>query len=181
MSEFMKKPVVTLGFLLAAALGAGQANAQTSVGQLYGSIGLGSLSTSKDLGDVNLGAVTLRAGTRLNPYVGFEGELAFGLQDDSEGGVNTELSRQYAAYLVAYAPIRPNADLFARIGYGAQKYRFEQGDALYEPVLESVNLGLGAQYFFDDRNGVRADLTHQEFVDSKADADTVSVSYVRKF
>ena len=46
---------------------------------------------------------------------------------------------------------------------------------------ESWNYGVGGQYFFDDKNGVRADYTRHDFKDSSTDANTWSVSYVRKF
>ncbi len=48
--------------------------------------------------------------------------------------------------------------------------------------VDSVNYGVGGEYFFDGKNGVRVDYTRFDFQKSgAADADTWSVGYVRRF
>ena len=46
---------------------------------------------------------------------------------------------------------------------------------------DSWNYGVGGQYSFDGKNGVRADYTRHDFKDSSTNADVWSVAYVRKF
>ena len=46
---------------------------------------------------------------------------------------------------------------------------------------ESVNYGVGANYFIDGRNGIRADWTRRDFRDDGGEADTYGLSYVRRF
>ena len=46
---------------------------------------------------------------------------------------------------------------------------------------ESVNYGVGANYFIDGRNGIRADWTRRDFTDDGGEADVYSVSYIRRF
>ena len=40
---------------------------------------------------------------------------------------------------------------------------------------------LGGQYFLDDKNGVRLDYTHHDFMKSEDTADVWAVAYTRKF
>ena len=47
---------------------------------------------------------------------------------------------------------------------------------------ESVNYGVGGNYFFDANNGIRADWTRRDFTDDNGgEVDTYGVSYIRRF
>ena len=72
-------------------------------------------------GSADVKAVQGRLGYRFMPYVGIEGELATGLKSDTDTvagiDVNTKLKHSADAYVVGFAPIGPNTDLIARVGY----------------------------------------------------------------
>lgn len=148
---------------------------------IYGSVGY----SHADVDDVKLGAITGRVGARFGQYFGVEGEAGFGVKDDevNVGGVNVdvELKHTAAIYGVGFLPVAPNADLFARIGYGTSKIEASAGGASVSDDGDSWNYGVGGQYFLDDKNGVRADYTRYDFKDDGGEADVWSVSYVRKF
>jgi len=54
--------------------------------EAYGTIGYANV----DADDANIGAIQGRLGYRFNPYVGVEGEAAFGVNGDTIGGVDVE-------------------------------------------------------------------------------------------
>ena len=152
-----------------------------------GVTGYGTLGYTDFNGDsANLGAITGRIGARWGRYVGVEGELSGGVTSDTAniGGVNTKvrLNDQYAGYVVGFLPVSPNADLFARLGYGATRLNVSTPGTGANGEHTSVNYGVGGQYFFDGANGVRADYSRMSFADhSNFDANVWSLAYVRKF
>jgi hypothetical protein len=142
--------------------------------------------TDANIGGLNFGMATVRAHADFAKYFGLEGEVSVGMVDQNPmiGGVTTDMhiNDQYAAYGVVRYPVLANANLFARGGYG-------HTDLKASPIMlnavtsgfDSWNYGAGAEYFVD-KNGVRVEYTRMDFQDrGLRDADTVSVSYVRKF
>jgi hypothetical protein len=197
----------------AALLAAVPAAAQT-VGQpgLYGTIGYMHLSTdlegdfdengTEDSFDIDVGAVTGRFGGRFTPYLGAEAELSFGVRDSEDSqqftvsgvtvdaDVSVELKNQFAAYGVGFLPVSPNADLFARVGYGRGELdgtvRVSGGGTTLTEELEGDNsfwaYGVGGQFMFDGVNGVRVDYTRYDIDEEDAgEFDAFSIAYVRKF
>lgn len=157
------------------------AGAQDSGVTGYGSVGY----SHHDLEGADVGAIQGRLGARFNPYLGVEGELGFGVRKDDIdiAGVKgkAELKNQMALYGVGFLPVAPNADLFARIGYGKTEGKVSVPGASAKADGNSWNYGVGGQYFFDDNNGVRADYTYHDFDDDGGKANVWSVGYVRKF
>ena len=89
---------------------------------------------------------------------------------------------QYAGYAVGYLPISPNADLFARLGYGETRLNVSTPGTGAGGEHTSVNYGVGGQYFFTPADGVRADYTRFSYNNhSDFDANVWSLAYVRKF
>ena len=138
----------------------------------------------------NFGAVTLRAGADFGKYVGVEGEGSFGVMDGGASAlgqtIKTHLNNEYAGYGVVRYPGLPNANLFARVGYGHSELKVSGAvnGAPFSATAgdDSVNYGLGGQYVFDGKNGLRLDWTRFDFRSKGlSDADTWTVSYVRKF
>lgn len=136
----------------------------------YGNVGYAGVSADS----VNLGAIQGRVGAQINPYVGIEGEVAFGVKDDDVSGVKVKLNNEYGIYGVAKLPVNDQFDVFARVGYA----RADAKVAGTSGSDDGVAYGVGAEYSFDGKNGVRADYTKYDFL---GDADVWSVSYVRKF
>lgn len=150
--------------------------------EIYGSIGY----AHADAGDFDLGAIQGRLGAKITPYFGVEGELAAGVKDDTVNvapGVNAdvELNHTAAIYGVGFLPVAPNADLFARVGYGTTEAEVSAVGASATADGQSWNFGVGGRYFLDGQNGFRADYTRQEFEDDGGHADVWAVGYVRKF
>lgn len=168
---------------------AAQAQAQgLPSAQLYGSAGYSEKT------DSDLGIAQLRLGARFGSYFGVEGEYGLGVKSNTfkldaivpPGYIKTKLRHELAAYAVGYLPLSPQADVFARVGYGNTWLKGESNltpdgtPVSYKDDRTSVNLGVGAQYFFDANNGVRLDYVRQDYKDAPND-DVWSVAYTRRF
>jgi len=185
------KSLVAFAALAAVAAVAAPASAQTLPSYLAPVSYTGQVAyTGIDTQGADLGAVTFRLGADLGKYFGVEGEGSFGVvdQNGSFSGVATKLhlNDQYAGYGVVRYPLLPNANVFARVGYGHSDVKASAtagGLSASQTVgLDSWNYGAGANYFFDAKNGVRAEYTRYDFQDRGVQsADTWSVGYVRKF
>ena len=183
------KSLVSLAAVAAISAVAAPAFAQTSFFApvtYEGSVGY----TGIHLNGADLGAIDLRAAANFGKYVGIEGEGAFGVNDQngSVGNVSTKLhlNDEYAGYGVARWPVAPNGNLFARVGYGHSDVKATATSGVNSASatlgVDSFNYGVGGEYFFDGKNGVRVDYTRFDFQKSgAADADTWSVGYVRRF
>jgi len=148
----------------------------------YATLGYSQIDTEQAV----LGAVTARAGWKVLPYVGVEGEASVGVEDEtfdvSIGGTGgtIELKHDVAAYAVAFLPLGEHIELFARVGYGTTSIEASTPAVSVIGDGESLNYGLGASAFYG-ANGLRADWTRKEFSDNGGEADSWSVSYVRRF
>jgi hypothetical protein len=149
--------------------------------QWYGTAGY----TALDADSVDLGAITGRIGAKVSPNFAFEGEASIGVVDDdvTVGGVTASVEQDYdaAAYAVGILPVAPNFELFGRVGYGTTSIKADVAGITAEEDGESVNYGVGGNYFFDANNGIRADWTRRDFTDDNGEVDTYGVSYVRRF
>lgn len=149
---------------------------------VYGSIAYSNL----DADDADLGAITGRVGYKFNPNFAIEGEGSVGVKDetfDLGGGVEGRVEHKYdaAAYAVGILPVNPNLELFARGGYGTTEIEASAAGISTSESAESWNYGVGANYYFDAQNGIRADWTRRDFTNDGGDADVWSLGYVRKF
>lgn len=156
--------------------------AQDPASRVTGSIGY----TQLDGDDGDLGAVTGRVGYDFTRNLGIEGEASVGVkdQDVTFGGVNTTLEHEYdaAVYGVAKLPLSENLELFGRVGYGTTEVKASTAGFAATEDGESVNYGVGANYFIDGRNGIRADWTRRDFQeDNGGELDTYGLSFVRRF
>ncbi len=181
----MKNALITAASLAAmAALVPAAASAQTAAAPTTGAYA-NLNGVILDGGQSDLKAIQGRVGYRFHPNVGVEGELATGLKSDTDTiagiRVSTKLKHEAAAYVVGFAPIGPNTDILARIGYGTTKIRAKAAGISASDSSESVNYGVGAQHHFDGLNGIRADYTYQDFEKGQGHANVWSVGYVRRF
>lgn len=175
--------------LLCAALAcsvAGVAHAQVPAPTFSASLGY----HKKD--DSGLEAIQGRVGARFHRYFGVEGEAALGIEPNTDVlpsvpplTIKTQLRHELAAYAVGYLPLSPNAELFARVGYGAGWFKrtltLPPQAAAFKFDEDSVNLGVGAQYYFDGKNGLRLDYTRQDYGRRVGEDDTWSVAFTRRF
>jgi hypothetical protein len=170
---------LALAALLPAAASAQTANTGTT---FYGTFGY----ADTDLSGVNLGSIQGRIGARFGQYFGVEGELATGVKNDkvNVGGtdVKVKLDSQEAIYGVGFLPISPNFDLLARVGYGHTHGTGSVAGVSATAKGDSWNYGVGGQYSFDGKNGIRVDYTRESFqTHGSDDANVYALSYVRKF
>jgi outer membrane immunogenic protein len=137
--------------------------------------------TQSDSDTGNLGAVTGRLGWKSSTPIGVEAEASFGTDHaDVSPGVTAKLQSQIAGYVTATLPVSSSFDIIGRIGYGTQRVKFDPSGATASE--DSLNYGVGAQWNFAGPNAVRADYTRYDFQGSGlGEADTYSLSYVRKF
>ncbi len=179
----MKALITAASALALAALLPAAASAQSIPNPtFYGTLGY----AYTDLDHVNLGAIQGRLGARFGQYFGVEGEVSGGVQDDKVnlGGtdVKFKLDSQEAIDGVGFLPISPNLDLLARVGYGHTEGTGSVAGLSAKVQGDSWNYGVGGQYTFDGKNGVRVDYTREAFQGrDRDDANVWSVGYVRKF
>ena len=161
---------------------AAPAMAQEPASPVTGSIAY----TQLDGDDADLGAITGRVGYDFTHNFGIEGEASVGVkdQDVTFGGVPTTLEHQFdvAAYGVAKLPVNDNLELFGRLGYGTTEVKASTAGFAATEDGDSINYGVGANYFIDGRNGIRADWTRRDFQeDNGGEVDTYAIGYVRRF
>ena len=142
--------------------------------------------TAIDTEQAELGAVTGRFGYKVLPWIGAELEAGVGIEDEAfdvsiDGSGVIELKHDVAAYAVAFLPLGDHFEAHARIGYGTTKIESSVAAVSVRGDGESFNYGVGASAFLDGYNGLRADWTRREFQDNGGEADTWSVSYIRRF
>jgi outer membrane immunogenic protein len=156
------------------------AQAQNST-EVYGSLNYGQTRTK----GADTGAIQGRLGAKLTPHFGVEGEVAGGVDGDkvyAPGAAKVDMEHQVAGYAVGYLPVTPNLDILGRVGYGTTKFKTNNPAATeFNGSRDSWNYGVGAEYKFDDKNGLRADYTKSEYTKSDLNSDTMSVGYVRRF
>ena len=179
MKSLIALAATTAVILAAPAIASAQSLSPTTV---YGSLGYANAS----IDDLNLGSVQGRLGARFGQYVAIEGEVAGGVKEDSIAvtpaiSVDFKVKSQLAVYAVGFLPVNPQFDLLARVGYGHSEIEASGAGATASADGDSWNYGVGGQYFFDEKNGVRVDYTRHDFKDSSDDADVWAVAYTHKF
>ncbi len=151
---------------------------------------------------MNLGADTYefdafgiggKLGYNFNEWFGAEGQGSIGLIDDEKtiGGMDFDFGYDYmiAGFGVVRYPLSPNFEVFGRAGYQLTEVSIDADDAAGEAILDAADIdesvdgfaaGAGIQYMWDGLNGVRVEYTYLDGNDG-LEADTGSISYVRKF
>jgi hypothetical protein len=117
--------------------------------------------------DANVGGLTGRVGYDFNANVGVEGEASIGIVDDD----GAELDNGVGAFVIGRLPFANGWSAHARVGY--QSLEAEGG-----AEDDGVAYGVGGQYDFNDRFGVRADYTR---LSGDFDTDQFGVTAVYKF
>jgi len=143
---------------------------------LYGTFGYSHIGADDG---INFGALTGRIGARIIPQFGVEAEGSLGFDSDNDGPDKVEMKHDLTAYLVGALPMTENASLIARLGYGSTNIETDGPGGESDDDLEGYRYGVGAEFFFDDANGLRIDFTRINADD--IDADAYTVSYVRRF
>ncbi|HEY3815187.1 MAG TPA: outer membrane beta-barrel protein [Caulobacteraceae bacterium] len=154
-----------------------------SLGDLttYGTMGLGGSGGDGSVAPGDTGIFNAQAGVRFGPYLGLEGEVGTGIPGDSRSGKKLSLTDRYAAYIVGYLPWTKHFDLFAKLGLGHSRYKYEANGAAMSSDLDSVNWGVGAQYLFNDHDGVRTEVLKENYHDSRGERTSLLFSWIHRF
>lgn len=127
--------------------------------------------------------VVLRAGYDFTRYLGVEGQVHFGIGDETitDGGITADLDLNHSAGL--FGVVRPwsneQANVFLRVGYTTTEVEASAAGFSVEADDDAWAYGVGGEWFFAGNNGVRFDYTRFDFEDG--DADVFGLSYVRRF
>ena len=149
--------------------------AAPAAAQTYGSVGYSQF----ELDPISLGAITGRFGWNSASFFGVEGEASVGVNDDDIGVENFELKTDLGAYVTGRFPVNEQFDVFARVGYARTEIEVSPGG---DEDSSNLAWGVGANWFFDDVNGVRVDWSQRDTEDDFGeDTDVWSISYVRRF
>ena len=129
----------------------------------------------------NISAIRVLGGVR-EKYFGFELQGNFGVSTASVGGESFKLNNEASIYAVGFMPVSPQADLFARVGYGHINVNISGPGGSGAGSDGGVPVGVGGQYMVTSHDGLRVDYTHFfDTTESSVSFDEVSVSYVRRF
>ena len=180
---------------------------------VYATIGGTILSTELDLSDVeiadqivdlgeedaNVTMINGRLGYRLNDFFAVEGEVGFGVSDESfnrsvpvtvlgsdldiDTNVDLKVKNYYIAFARGIIPVSEQFDFFGRIGYGqasAKANATASVEGLTASGSRSDNAsgfayGIGGQYNLSGVDGIRADYTRLD------DTNIISLAYSRSF
>ena len=145
---------------------------------VYGSLGYS--QSQYEAPDVDFDEVTGRLGWGSDTtWWGFEAEASFGVGEETVAGVDTKLTSDLAAFAVAHFDVSEQFTLFARAGYGVTRFEFQPG---LDVSVDGPAYGVGAQFNFGERDGVRFDYTYHDLTtDTDEASDKFTISWVRKF
>lgn len=177
----MKSTLIAAASAVAVLAIAAPAFAQSSdgLGHVTPYINLGYSYSHPDQG--NFHVLDGRIGAKFGRYVGVEGEVGFGLNSQTISGVKIKPTSSYAGYGVAFLPVAPNLDLYARVGYGHANVRGTIGSTTVNIGQDGVNYGGGAQYFWTRNDGTRLEFTRYDFRNGGGTDDVFGVSWVHRF
>jgi len=147
--------------------------------QGYGTLGYNYLDKART------GSVQARLGLDLNRYLAVEAEYGLGVQGNDRNidgiSVRTTQPSEAAGYVVGKWPVSDDFKLFARGGYGRTSIQENIEGTKYSVGGDHWSYGLGGEYAFTERDGVRADWTRREFKGDKDNLNSYGISYVRHF
>jgi hypothetical protein len=154
-----------------------------SLGDLttYGTMGLGDTTGDSPVAPGGAGIFNAQAGVRFGPYIGLEAEGATSIPGDSRSGKKLSLTDRYAAYIVGYLPWTKHFDLFAKLGFGHSRFKYVDNGSSLTTDLDSINWGVGAQYLFNEHDGVRTEVLKENYHDNRGERTSLMFSWIHRF
>jgi OOP family OmpA-OmpF porin len=167
--QFIAAMLSALGLL------AGNASAEEAYsGAWYAVPGVSLMDTDKDLAAKNGGGASIRLGKELSPHWDIQSGLSYARANDDLGGngryKQTSLGMD-ALYMLGRDSFRP----FLLTGLGVANNKLDYSPTVVQDKSKTswlANIGLGAQYLFNDSFGVQADV-RQQWTRSNAKAGSV--------
>lgn len=136
-----------------------------------------------DIQDVEFDAISLRAGYDFNETFGIEGQVDFGIGDDSLtiGAATADIELNYSAgfYGIARLPVAENASLFGRLGYVTTEIEASAAGFVADESDDGFSFGVGGEYYFGNANGVRVEYTRTDY--DAGESDSFTLSWVHRF
>lgn len=134
---------------------------------VYGYSGTGNQET---LTSDAAGAIHLRGGAKFAKIFGVEGEAGFGLGDiPLTNGGDLGMDSQFAGFGLVRVPIgknnRDRADLFLKLGYHVSNFSLSRLNASEDRSEDGFAFGLGGNYYFMDKVGVRVEISSYNISD----------------
>lgn len=123
-------------------------------------------------------SVTGRVGYVINKNFAVEAEGGFGINEDTVLGVEVKEKGNLGAYAVGILPVSEKFTLLGRMGYAHTWAEAKAFGIKAEDDDGSFAAGVGAEYSFDGKNGIRMDYTRLTKNDG---VDLFSIAYSRKF
>jgi len=167
--QFIAAMLSALGLL------AGNVSAEEAYsGAWYAVPGVSLMDTDKDLAAKNGGGASIRLGKELSPHWDIQSGLSYARANDDLGGngryKQTSLGMD-ALYMLGRDSFRP----FLLTGLGVANNKLDYSPTVVQDKSKTswlANIGLGAQYLFNDSFGVQADV-RQQWTRSNAKAGSV--------
>lgn len=119
-----------------------------------------------------------RFGMNFNKNLAIEIEGGAGIKTDKIGNSKYKHVGDLGLYAVGKMPVTENLELLGRVGYHHVWDQIQTGAVKLKSNDGSFAVGIGAQYMFDEKNGLRIDYTRLTENDGM---NNYAVSYVRKF
>ncbi|MBB3045792.1 hypothetical protein FHR99_000028 [Litorivivens lipolytica] len=127
----------------AAGLIAAGASAQQSQPELYGSASYGLVETEVGSVDFDTPTLNLAFGGKFNPNFALEGRLGFGVDDDTENGVEVEIDNFMAIYAKPMLPVSDVITLYGLLGLAETEIDTNFGNEDDDDI--SYGLGISAR------------------------------------
>lgn len=166
---------------VAAGLGAAAALAPAAAAQVYGGAGYTMFTADVDGEDATVGGLIGRLGYKSNPFLGVEGELAIGVQEDSFDVLGTtvdvSLENSWGVYAVGWLPVPLVGDLFARVGYASLEVEASAAGFSASEDGSGLAYGAGAQISPLPFTRLRLEYTRYEPDDGEVDSFGVSALF----
>jgi outer membrane immunogenic protein len=143
--------------------------------KFYGNVGYSVIDTRFS----DLDALGGRLGYDFTPNFALEAEGGIGLGSKKFLGVDVKIDKVLGAYLVGKLPLSDNFELLGRVGYSHVYVSASGFGSSANADNGSGAFGIGAQYLFNGKNGVRGDYTRYE--ENGSGSNGYTISYVRKF
>ncbi|MDB2437802.1 porin family protein [Hellea sp.] len=131
-----------------------------------------------------------KLGYKFTKYFGVEGQAGFGIIDDDDTiqGIDTSVGvdSTFSGFGIARIPTGSGLNLFIRGGYHFTQLSASAGDFDVDVDVDGFALGIGSEYSWDGKNGIRLEYTYldagsDDDFDIDGGSNVYSLSYVRNF
>jgi outer membrane immunogenic protein len=168
----------------------------TTAGNNIGITASGGMTFYNGGEDIDFSGLTGRVGYAFTDNFGVEVEASVGASDGDVSGlfgappgvsVDLGLNSQLSGFVVGYMPLSDQGRLFARLGYSSAELEVSAsaggGSATETLSLDDVIWGLGGEYYFTERFGIRGEVTgfQAEGEDIDSGLDMYQISAVIRF